>query len=395
MNFERTPLELELEAAVQRFVRDTVVPYEQDPRIDSRGPADELRRELQQAARARGLLAPQLSLKHGGRGLDHRQTATVFRASGYSLLGPLAMNAMAPDEGNMYLLEKIARPAQLERYLLPLAAGEVRSCFLMTEPDGGAGSDPSMLNTTAERHGDEWIIHGRKWLITGAEGAAFGILMARTESGATMFLVSMQDPNLHLERRLKTLDNSLPGGHSCIRIEGLRAGPESVLGAPHEGFRYAQVRLAPARLTHCMRWWGAAQRAHDEATAYAVKRRAFGKPLIDHEGVSFLLADNAIDLQQTLLLIDHAAWTLDAGGNGGHESSVAKVACSEALSRVVDRSLQVLGGLGVTDDSPVAKIYREIRGFRIYDGASEVHRWAIAQRLGRQVQERPGVHAPP
>jgi alkylation response protein AidB-like acyl-CoA dehydrogenase len=305
------------------------------------------------------------------------------------------MNAMAPDEGNMYLLEKIARPAQLERYLLPLAAGEVRSCFLMTEPDGGAGSDPSMLTTTAERDGDEWIIHGRKWLITGAEGAAFGILMARTESGATMFLVSMRDPNLYLERRLKTLDNSLPGGHSCIRIEGLRAGPESVLGAPHEGFRYAQVRLAPARLTHCMRWWGAAQRAHDEATAYAVKRRAFGKPLIDHEGVSFLLADNAIDLQQTLLLIDHAAWTLDTGGNGSHESSVAKVACSEALSRVVDRSLQVLGGLGVTDDSPVAKIYREIRGFRIYDGASEVHRWAIARRLGRQVEERPGAHAPP
>lgn len=384
MNFDRTPLELELEAQVQAFLREVVIPYEHDPRIGAHGPTEELRRELQRSARARGLLAPQLSAKHGGRGLDHRQTATVLRASGYSLLGPLAMNVMAPDEGNMYMLERIASASQLERYLAPLAAGDVRSCFLMTEPDGGAGSDPSMLMTTAHQRGDEWIIQGRKWLITGAAGADFGILMAKTEHGATMFLVSMNDSALHLERQLDTLDRSLPGGHSCITIEGLKLGPDAILGAPHEGYRYAQVRLAPARLTHCMRWWGAALRAHDHAVGYAMQRRAFGKSLIDHEGVSFMLADNAMDLQQTLLLIDHTAWILDQGHDGSHESSMTKVVCSEALARIVDRSLQILGGLGVTDDAPVAKIYREIRGFRIYDGASEVHRWAIARRLSRR-----------
>jgi len=241
-----------------------------------------------------------------------------------------------------------------------------------------------MLQTRADQLGDGWEISGRKWLITGAEGADFGILMAKSEYGATMFLVSMSDPAIRIERRLHTLDDTLPGGHSCITIDGLRVGPEAVLGAPHEGFRYAQVRLAPARLTHCMRWWGAAKRAHDTALAYAVKRRAFGKSLVEHEGISFSLADNAMDLQQTLLLIDHAAWTLDQGAEGSHETSVAKVVCSEALSRVVDRSLQVLGGLGITDDAPVARIYREIRGFRIYDGASEVHRWSIARRLWRR-----------
>jgi len=253
-----------------------------------------------------------------------------------------------------------------------------------------------MLKTTAHQQGDSWVIEGRKWLITGAEGAEFGILMAKSEHGATMFLVSMSDPAIRVDRRLHTLDNTLPGGHACISVEGLRVGPEAVLGAPHEGFRHAQVRLAPARLTHCMRWWGAAQRAHDSAIAYATQRKGFGKTLIDHEGVSLLLADNAMDLQQTLLLIDHAAWVLDQGSDGSHETSMTKVVCSEALSRVVDRSLQVLGGLGVTDDSPVAKIYREIRGFRIYDGASEVHRWSIARRLARlaQTAQNPSSHAP-
>src|ERR1700736_713346 len=340
---------------VHSFIAEIVVPRERTAGALGSGPTDELRRELQALARKAGLLAPQLSREFGDHGLSFRQTATVLRAAGYSLLGPLALNVAAPDEGNMHLLEKIASPAQLERYLRPLAAGEIRSCFLMTEPDGGAGSDPRMLRTSARRVGDEWIIEGRKWLITGALGAAFGIVMARTDHGATMFLIDMADPAVRLERMLETLDSSMVGGHAVVVLDGVHVSSDQVLGAVNEGFRYAQVRLAPARLTHCMRWWGAAKRAHDEATAYAVKRRAFGKPLIDHEGVSFLLADNAIDLQQTLLLIDHAAWTLDAGGNGGHESSVAKVACSEALSRVVDRSLQVLGGQGVTDDSPVAK----------------------------------------
>jgi acyl-CoA dehydrogenase len=164
-----------------------------------------------------------------------------------------------------------------------------------------------------------------------------------------------------------------------------QSGPEQVLGAPDEGFRYAQVRLAPARLTHCMRWWGAAQRDHDTAVQYALTRQAFGKPLIEHEGIGFMLADNLADLQQCLLLIDHTARVLDQGEKAMAESSMAKLVCSEALSRVVDRSVQVLGGAGTTRDFPVEQIFREIRAFRIYDGASEVHRWSLAGRLGRQM----------
>ena len=383
MDFTRTDLELDLEQHTHAFVADVVIPRERDARIGPHGPSEELRRELQASALSRGLLAPQLSPRFGGHGLNLRQTATVLRASGYSLLGPLAMNVMAPDEGNMYMLEKIATPRQLDVYLRPLALGQVRSCFLMTEPDGGAGSDPRMLMTTAKSEGDSWVINGRKWLITGARGADFGILMARTEHGATMFLVDMSDSAIQIERVLDTLDNSLPGGHALVNVKNLYVGPESVLGKPHEGFRYAQVRLAPARLTHCMRWWGAARRAHEHAVEYASRRSAFGKLLIEHEGVGFMLADNLIDLQQSLLLIDHTAWVLDQEKSGLTESSMTKLACSEALSRVVDRSVQVLGGAGTTDEYPVAKIYREIRGFRIYDGASEVHRWALARGVQR------------
>jgi acyl-CoA dehydrogenase len=387
VDFSRTELELELETRVQRFIAETVVPRE--PKAGALGsePTDELRRELQALARDAGLLAPQLSREFGGYGLSFRQTATVLRAAGYSLLGPLALNVAAPDEGNMHLLEKIANPTQLERYLRPLAAGEIRSCFLMTEPDGGAGSDPRMLRTSARRVGDEWIIEGRKWLITGAVGAAFGIVMARTDHGATMFLIDMADPAVRLERVLETLDSSMVGGHAVVMLDGVHVSSDQVLGAVDEGFRYAQVRLAPARLTHCMRWWGAARRAHDTAARYAARREAFGKALIEHEGVGFMLADNLLDLQRCLLIIDHTAWVLDQGSPAISESSMAKIACSEALFAVADRSLQILGGAGITRDHPVEQIFREIRAFRIYDGPSEVHRWSLAGRLLRELRD--------
>ena len=387
MDFSRTELELELETRVHSFIAEIVVPRERTAGALGSGPTDELRRELQALARKAGLLAPHLSREFGGYGLSFRQTATVLRAAGYSLLGPLALNVAAPDEGNMHLLEKIASPAQLERYLRPLAAGEIRSCFLMTEPDGGAGSDPRMLRTSARRVGDEWIIEGRKWLITGALGAAFGIVMARTDHGATMFLIDMADPAVRLERMLETLDSSMVGGHAVVVLDGVHVSSDQVLGAVDEGFRYAQLRLAPARLTHCMRWWGAAKRAHDVAARYAARREAFGKALIEHEGVGFMLADNLIDLQQCLLIIDHTAWVLDQGNPATSESSMAKIACSEALFRVADRALQILGGAGITRDHPVEQIFREIRAFRIYDGPSEVHRWSLAGHLVRELRD--------
>ncbi len=383
-DFQRSPRELDLEQRTREFIRDVVIPCETDPRFHGEIP-DELIQDLRRKARDAGLLAPQVAPEWGGHGLDHRETATVFRAAGYSLLGPLAMNCMAPDEGNMFLLERVASAAQKEQFLKPLAAGLCRSAFLMTEPDGGAGSDPSMLATTATPDGDDWLISGRKWFITGAVGAAFGIVMARTGNQATMFLLPLPAPGVTIERVMGSVDHTMPGGHSVVRLDRVRVPRSMVLGELHEGFRYAQVRLAPARLTHCMRWWGAAQRAHHIAARYAQGRTAFGKPLLEHEGVGFALARNEIDLKQTELMIDWAAWTLDQGQRGSSESSMTKYACAETLFQVVDRCVQVLGGSGIVDETPVSKIWREIRGFRVYDGPSEVHLYSLARKLGRNL----------
>jgi acyl-CoA dehydrogenase len=392
INLQRGSRELDLEQRTRDFIRTTVIPFERDRRQTPHGPLPTLVAELRALARNAGLLAPQVSERWGGYGLSHRETASVFRASGYSLLGPVAMNCMAPDEGNMHLLEKVATSAQQERFLAPLVAGECRSAFLMTEPDGGAGSDPQMLQTLATRSGDDWVINGRKWLITGAHGARFGIVMARTDAGATMFLADMSSPGILIERVLDTLDASMPGGHAIVQLNDLRVPGDAVLGAVNEGFRYAQVRLAPARLTHCMRWWGAAQRAHDIATDYACTRHAFGKPLVEHEGVGFMLARNACDLKQAELMIDYCAWTLDQGGKGSSESSMTKYVCAELLYGIADRCVQILGGLGITAETPVAAIFREIRAFRIYDGPSEVHLFSLARRIAAD-RRKHGVDA--
>jgi acyl-CoA dehydrogenase len=286
------------------------------------------------------------------------------------------------------LLERVATPEQKQRFLRPLAAGTMRSAFLMTEPDGGAGSDPSMLRTVARRDGNGWVISGRKWLITGARGAGFGIIMARTGTAATMFLADMGTDGIVVERVLNTIDESMPGGHAFVALNDVRVRDDQVHAAPDEGFRYAHVRQAPARQTQCMRWWGAARRAHDVATDYACTRQAFGKPLIEHEGVGFMLARNAIDLEQTRLMIDWVAWTLDQGSKGTAESSMAKYVCGETLYAIADRCVQVLGGLGVTVETPVGQVLREIRAFRIYDGPSEVHLWSLAKRVQRGWQRR-------
>jgi alkylation response protein AidB-like acyl-CoA dehydrogenase len=209
--------------------------------------------------------------------------------------------------------------------------------------------------------------------------------MARTPEGATMFLSDMKAKGIVIERILDTIDQGFAGGHAIMRFENLRVPAENVLGAVGEGFKYAQVRLAPARLTHCMRWLGAATRAHDIARGYAAKRKAFGKSLGEHEGVGFMLADNEIDMHQCRLTIWHCAWLLDQGESAGSASSMAKVIASEALFRVADRCVQILGGLGVTRETVVERIFREIRAFRIYDGPSETHRWALARRALRRM----------
>src|SRR3954466_13583192 len=289
----------------------------------------------------------------------------------------------------MHLLETVAEQRQKEQWLRPMAAGQIRSCFMMTEPAPGAGADPLMLLTTARRDGDEFVIDGRKWLITGAVGADLGIVMARNESdtggpaGATMFLTPMSARGIHIERVLDTLDQYMTGGHAVVRLDGLRVPESAVPRRVGGGFLYAQARAPPAGLTNCMRWLGAARRAHDIATDYARRRTAFGKPLGEHEGVGFMLADNEMDIHTARLAIWHCAWVLDKGERGRHESSMAKVICSEAIWGVGDRCVQILGGLGITDDTIVARLFQEVRPFRIYDGPSEVHRWSIAQRVLR------------
>jgi len=370
-------------ARVEAFVRQTVFAYEQDPRLGPHGPAEDLVRELRGLARAAGVLTPHILAD--GSHLTQRETAVVLRRSGLSPLGPVACNTMAPDEGNMFLLGKVGTPEQKARFLAPLVAGEARSAFFMTEPaeDNGAGSDPSMMQTRCRREGGGWVIDGRKKFITGAVGAKVGIVMAKAEEGACLFLVDLPDPAIRVTRILDTIDSAMPGGHAEVEISGLRVPDSQMLGAPGEGFAFAQVRLSPARLSHCMRWHGMASRAHEIAVDYACRRIAFGKPLVEHEGVGFMLADNLIDLKQAELMTDWCAGVLDTGAVGVTESSMAKVAVSEALFRVADRCVQVLGGSGVTGDTVVAQAFREIRAFRIYDGPTEVHKWSLAKKIKR------------
>jgi acyl-CoA dehydrogenase len=376
-----------LAARVEAFVREVVAPYEKDSRRDSHGPTGELVMELREKARRVGVLTPHI--RPDGTHLSQRETALILKKTGLSPLGPLACNTMAPDEGNMYLLGKVGTPAQKEQFLEPLIEGRVRSAFLMSEPaeTNGAGSDPSMLQTTASRDGSDWIINGHKAFSTGFQGASVGIIMANSGTqqkvAASMFLVALPHPAIALERVLDTIDSSMPGGHSMVAIRNLRLPADQVLGEQDEGFRYAQVRLSPARLSHCMRWHGAATRAQEIATAYACKRRAFGKLLIDHEGVGFQLADNLIELKQAELMIDWCADVLDSGSLGTSESSIAKVAVADALFRVADRCVQVMGGTGVTRDTVVEQIFREVRAFRIYDGPTEVHKWSLAKKIKR------------
>lgn len=370
-----------LAAQVRSFVEDVLIPAEPRAEGDGHGPSEQLRVELQALAREAGVFAPTASPELGGLGLDHRGQTVVLEEAGRSLLGPLAMNCAAPDEGNILLLDKVATLAQRERYLEPLVRGAVRSAFAMTEPSPGAGSDPDRLLTTAKPSGNGWRLSGRKWFITGADGADFAIVMARTtDAGATMFLVDAANPGMRLQRRIDTLDTAFAGGHGELLLEDCHVPSDAVLGEVDEGFRYAQVRLAPARLTHCMRWLGASRRAHEVAVGYAAQRPMFGGRLGDLGMAQQLIADNEIDIAASRALIRQAAWELDHRKPARRSTAVAKTFVAEAVFRVVDRSMQLCGSFGLSCDTVISRLFREIRPFRIYDGPSEVHRWSIARR---------------
>jgi acyl-CoA dehydrogenase len=382
----------DLIARTEQFIRDEVLPVEDAHGGDiTAAGGDAIRADLQKAAKAAGVFAPHAPVEYGGHGLNMSDRAPVFEAAGYSLFGPTALNIAAPDEGNVHLLDHVAVGDQRERYLAPLARGEVRSAFAMTEPSPGAGADPSMLTTRAERVDGGWRVNGRKWFITGADGAGFFITMARTSGevggggGATMFLMPADTPGIEVVRHIGTVDRSMIGGHCEVRFTDAFAPDDAVLGEVDEGFRYAQVRLGPARMTHVMRWSGAVRRAHEVAVAHVAGREAFGSRLSDLGMMQQLIADNEIDLAATRALLLEACRVLDDGGRAGKETSIAKTFAGEALHRVADRAVQMCGGLGVSNELPVAKIAREVRPFRIYDGPSEVHRWSIAKRAVRAV----------
>jgi acyl-CoA dehydrogenase len=385
IDFNLTARVVDWQRDIRAFVDEVVIPREQD--AFTNGVTDALRRELQAAAQAAGIWAPQADTALGGGGFSFDEVAVLLEEAGRSLLGPLALNCAAPDEGNIHLLNIVASPGQRERYLLPLVAGVVRSCFAMTEPSPGAGSDPAALKTTASRDGAGWRISGRKHLITGAEGAAFCILMAKDADGpgSTMFMVPTDTPGMRVGAHARTIDRTMVGGHCEIDFEEIYLPDDAVLGVAGDGFRYAQVRLAPARLTHCMRWLGAARRAHEIALQRSVQREIFGRQLAEHGMAQQMIADNEIDLAAARALLWQSSWLIAQGDRGTESSSRAKVFVSEAVSRIVDRSVQLCGGLGTSDEMVVGRIYAECRAFRIYDGASEVHRMSIARRAARRV----------
>jgi acyl-CoA dehydrogenase len=375
MNFELPADLIDLRGRVAAFIRDEVIPVENaSPDIDA----------LRAKARAAGLFGPQLPREWGGLGLGTVGMCVVFEQAGRSLLGPLALHCAAPDEGNMHLLSLYATPEQREQYLRPLVEGKIRSCFAMTEPPPGAGSDPTMLRTRAERVGGGWEITGRKWFATGADGAAFAIVMAITDPKATMFIVPTDTPGFRLLRSLHVLGSHEGISHGEIELDRVRVPDSAVLGNAGDGFKMAQVRLTPARLTHCMRWMGAAQRSLEIAMDYARGRESFGKKLAEHQAVQWMIADSEIDLHASRMMVMHAAWKEERGDDIRHESSICKVFVAEAVNRVIDRAVQICGATGVSTELPLEHFYREARAFRIYDGPSEVHRMVIARNVLRR-----------
>lgn len=388
----------ELRQRTRDFIRETVIPAEPAPgeRLDQA-----TRDRLQQAAKDAGVFAPHVPVEYGGQGVPIQWWSQILQEAGYSPIGASVLNCMAPDEGNMHMLNLIATDAQKQRYLVPLASGQTRSCFAMTEPHPGAGSDPDALLTTAHRDGDQWVINGHKRFISGAVGAGFCIVMARTEAtddtpgGATMLLVDMDNPGIRVGEPIHTIDRSMAGGHPHVYFEDCAVPAEAVLGEVGQGFRYAQVRLGPARLTHCMRWLGLARRSLDIALDRAERRSVFGAELKSLGLAQELIAQSEIDIETSDAIIAKTGALLAVDGKAGSAlSSIAKVHCSEAIYRIVDRSIQICGGDGVSDGLPLTQYAAEVRGFRIYDGSNETHKWAISRRASSRRRKAVEAGAP-
>ena len=389
MDFELSPEVEDYRRRYRQFVADRVIPVESEP--DAWGEGENIRperlSELRAAAREAGLWCPQMPRARGGQGLDTVAMAACYEEMARSVFGPAVFNCAAPDDGNMLVLEKVASDAQKERWLQPIVDGSVRSAFAMTEPHPGSGSDPGMMLTRAERKGDRWVVHGRKWFITGAGAARHFILVARTSDdsrrGLSAFLFDRDDPGWELVRRIPIMGPEEHGGHCEMSFDGLEIPDRNRLMEVGDGLRLTQIRLATARLTHCMRWLGMAKRAIAIAGDYVREREAFGEKLIERESVQWLMGEAAMAIQIGRLLTMHAAWKLDQGDYAQREVSMAKVAVADTLHKAVDTAIQLCGARGYSRDTLLEWMYRYARQARLVDGASEVHKMVLARRLTR------------
>lgn len=387
MDFTLPPRIEDFRARIAAFVQDRILPVEADrANWDGHGniahkPLEALRAQ----ARSEGLWCLQLRPETGGQGIGFVGMAVAYEEMNRSLFGPVVFNSSAPDDGNMMVLEKVATAAQRDRWLAPIVRGEVRSAFAMTEPAPGGGSDPGMIRTTATREGDRYRIHGRKWFITGAAEAQHFILVARTSTdarkGLTAFLFHADQLGWKIVRRIGIMGPEEHGGHCELSFDGLEIPADAVLIGEGEGLRLTQMRLGPARLTHCMRWLGLAKRCVEIASAYAAEREGFGIHLADRESVRMMLGGLAMDIEIGRLLVMKAAWALDRGEFARTEISMAKVHVANLLHRAADTAIQINGARGYSTDTPLEWIYRYARQARLVDGADEVHRMVLDRAL--------------
>jgi acyl-CoA dehydrogenase len=390
VDFTIPPRVADLRDRIDAFVAERLIPLEQDPaaRDAHENIAPEPLAEMRAEAKARGLWCLALRPETGGQGLDKMGMAVCYEAMNRSIFGPVCFNAAAPDDGTMMVLERLGTPEQKARWLAPLVTGEARSAFAMTEPAPGGGSDPGMMLTRATRDGDDWVIHGRKWYITGAHGARHFILLARTSDdprrGHTAFLFDAADPGWEIVRRIPIMGPEEHGGHCEIVFDGLRIPQENILLEEGRGLKVVQTRLGPARLTHCMRWLGLARRCVEIATEYAAHREGFGQRLADRESVQIMLGDLAMDIETGRLLVMKAAWEIDRGSFAKKEISMAKVHVAGLLHKAADVAIQINGARGYSKDTVLEWIYRYARQARLVDGADEVHRMVLHRHLAEE-----------
>lgn len=380
------PAELEdYRRRVRAFVEEEVLPVEADRANwdEHENIAEAPLAALRAKVKAAGLWTLQLPKEAGGQGLPMVGVAACYEEMNRSIFGPVCFNAAAPDDGNMRLLSMVGTPAQKERWLAPIVAGRVRSAFAMTEPHPGGGSDPSMMKTKAERRGDRWVITGRKWFITGAGAAQHFILMARTSDdprkGLTAFLFDKDQPGWRIERRIPIMGPEEHGGHCELIFDGLEIPDENVLMQVGDGLKATQIRLGPARLTHCMRWTGLAKRCLEIAGAYVKERESFGTPLAEHEGVQWMMGEAAMQIEIGRLLTMKAAHALDGGSFARKEVSMAKVQVADTLFKAADTAIQLCGARGYSKDTVLEWIYRYARQAKLVDGASEVHKMVLSR----------------